>query len=79
MSAHTVTRAWKDEEFMASLTEGERAALPANPAGAIELPDDVLSQVNGGAWESYGSFCRTCNLYCKLTEEFGCFPIGIPA
>lgn len=30
-----VVRAWKDEEYRASLTESERRSLPKNPAGRM--------------------------------------------
>jgi mersacidin/lichenicidin family type 2 lantibiotic len=71
MSANTIARAWKDEEFRASLAESERAALPENPAGNIELPDSALRQVNGGCC----SFTRTsCGVYCAITREFHCTP-----
>lgn len=49
MSKIDVIRAWKDEEYRLSLTEAQRAALPANPAGAIELTEAELSAVAGGA------------------------------
>ena len=39
MSKVDVIRAWKDEEYRLSLTEQERAQLPAHPAGLIELED----------------------------------------
>lgn len=71
MSMNTITRAWKDEAFRASLSDDELAALPAHPAGAIELPDEALNEVAGGA--SYLSFCRTvCGVYCAITREFNC-------
>ena len=43
-----VVRAWKDSAYRLSLTDAERAALPANPAGTIELSDAELSAVAGG-------------------------------
>ena len=43
-----VIRAWKDPEFRHNLSEEEQAALPENPAGAIELTDDELDAVAGG-------------------------------
>ena len=39
MSNVNIIRAWKDEEYRNSLTDEQRAALPANPAGAIEQPN----------------------------------------
>jgi mersacidin/lichenicidin family type 2 lantibiotic len=43
-----IVRAWKDEEYRASLTDAERAALPPNPAGLIELADEDMKAVLGG-------------------------------
>ena len=61
MSADNIIRAWKDEEFRLSLSAGERALLPSNPAGLIELTDEALSELVAGAAEA-GSCCwRSCN------------------
>ena len=69
MSNVDIIRAWKDEEYRNSLSEAERAQLPGNPAGAIELSDLDLTSVAGGTtgWQcvrftagrligSYGTF-----------------------
>jgi mersacidin/lichenicidin family type 2 lantibiotic len=48
MSHLDLIRAWKDEEYRLSLSEAERALLPSNPAGLIELPDTELGAVAGG-------------------------------
>ncbi len=42
-----VIRAWKDEAYREGLTEQQLAALPANPAGAIELNETELASVGG--------------------------------
>ena len=34
-----IIRAWKNEEYRLSLSEAERALLPAHPAGLITLTD----------------------------------------
>jgi mersacidin/lichenicidin family type 2 lantibiotic len=39
--------AWKDEEYRLSLSEAERALLPPNPAGLIELTDAELAHAAG--------------------------------
>ena len=44
-----IVRAWKDEQYRMSLTESERANLPANPAGLVELTDADLDGVAGGS------------------------------
>ncbi len=47
MSTESIIRFWKDEEYRLSLSEAERAVMPANPAGAIELDDAELGAVIG--------------------------------
>jgi mersacidin/lichenicidin family type 2 lantibiotic len=43
-----VIRARKDEEYRLGLSAAERALLPADPAGAVELTDADLGGVAGG-------------------------------
>ncbi len=50
MSKLDVIRAWKDEEYRMSLDETQRALLPANPAGLVELTDADLDQAAGGGY-----------------------------
>lgn len=38
-----VIRAWRDELYYESLTEEERASLPAHPAGELDLATDLKS------------------------------------
>ena len=49
MTALDIMRAWKDEEYRLSLTEAQRAELPAHPAGLIEREDAELEVAAGGA------------------------------
>src|ERR1700722_13744908 len=49
-----VVRAWKDEAYRQSLSEEQLSALPANPAGELELTDDDLASVYGGGSDEYG-------------------------
>jgi mersacidin/lichenicidin family type 2 lantibiotic len=49
MAKDVLVRAWKDEVFRLSLSEAERALLPENPAGNMELTDAELDQVTGGS------------------------------
>ncbi len=46
-----IIRAWKDPEYRLGLSEGERALLPAHPAGHIELTDAELGQVVAGDYD----------------------------
>ncbi|ATB31383.1 mersacidin/lichenicidin family type 2 lantibiotic [Melittangium boletus] len=50
MTKDMIIRAWKDASFRASLTEEQRASIPANPAGlsAVELNETELQEVVGG-------------------------------
>ncbi|HKS26456.1 MAG TPA: mersacidin/lichenicidin family type 2 lantibiotic [Pyrinomonadaceae bacterium] len=48
MTKTNIIRAWKDEEYRRSLSEAERAMLPDNPAGVMELSDAELGLVAGG-------------------------------
>jgi mersacidin/lichenicidin family type 2 lantibiotic len=60
-----IIRAWKDEEYRASLTDAERAQLPANPAGLIELEENELRAIAGAGTHggchtvTYPFCCRT--------------------
>jgi mersacidin/lichenicidin family type 2 lantibiotic len=47
-----IIRAWKDKNFRNSLNEEQRAQLPANPAGLVEIEDEHLVQVSGGEVKS---------------------------
>jgi len=58
MTKLEIIRAWKDEEYVSSLTSAEQGLLPQNPAGLIELPDDEL-RLAVGAKDVIGS-CYTC-------------------
>ena len=48
MASIDIIRAWKDLEYRNSLTEEQRALLPANPAGLVELTEEELEEVAGG-------------------------------
>ena len=47
MTKKNIIRAWKDAEYRKSLSESERASLPAHPAGLIELGDASLNDATG--------------------------------
>jgi mersacidin/lichenicidin family type 2 lantibiotic len=72
MATIDIIRAWKDESYRASLSADERAAMPENPAGPVELTDMDLGAVAGGnaVWtETPVSFCY-CNSksICSLCD-----------
>jgi mersacidin/lichenicidin family type 2 lantibiotic len=60
MSVENIIRAWKDEHFRNSLSDAERALLPENPAGVIDLTAAELDVVEGGAPPWTGSNCAPC-------------------
>ncbi len=52
-----VVKAWKDEAYRASLSEADRAILPDNPAGAVELSEEELEGVGGGQQSTTATAC----------------------
>jgi mersacidin/lichenicidin family type 2 lantibiotic len=58
MSKVDIIRAWKDEDYRASLTEAERALLPPHPAGLIQLDDEQMKAFFGAG--SYFSCAPRC-------------------
>ena len=72
MSSQNIVRAWKDAAYRNSLTEAERAALPANPAGAIELSDADLGWVGGGRIAITAGCTRACSVGCTLACTLAC-------
>jgi mersacidin/lichenicidin family type 2 lantibiotic len=48
MPHEDIIRAWKDEEYRNSLSEEQRAQLPENPAGMVELPEADMESIAGG-------------------------------
>ena len=68
MSKLDVIRAWKDEQYRSSLHGLELGALPANPAGLIDLSEIELGAVAGGTDGTYPTGCiPTCTLQGCLT------------
>jgi mersacidin/lichenicidin family type 2 lantibiotic len=57
LNVQDIIRAWKDKQFRDSLSEEQRAQLPANPAGLVEIDDEQLVQVAGGAWNTRNGAC----------------------
>ncbi len=77
MSSQNVVRAWKDAAYRNSLTEAERAGLPANPAGAVELSDADLGKISGGL----PIFTLVCTRVCSIRFSCDCstnWPHGLP-
>jgi mersacidin/lichenicidin family type 2 lantibiotic len=63
-----IVRAWKNEEYRLSLSNAERAVLPENPAGSIELTDAELGSASGGNFHP-SVFCTVlCTWYIGCTS-----------
>ncbi len=60
MSKRNIIRAWKNAEYRKSLSAEERAQLPENPAGLVELDIDEASSVSGDNETVYTWFCTSC-------------------
>jgi len=75
MSNIDVVRAWKDEQYRMSLTESERANLPQNPAGVVELNDSDLEGVAGGSMDEALDVSVTATSCCTYsTTATACCP-----
>ena len=48
MNRADVIRAWKDPLYRSGLSPQEKAALPANPAGLVEVREEDLKMASGG-------------------------------
>jgi mersacidin/lichenicidin family type 2 lantibiotic len=61
MKKQQILTAWRDEEYLLSLSDEERAEIPEHPAGALAVDDDVLRTITGGCATT--GFCPT-SAYC---------------
>ena len=83
MSKLDVVRAWRDPEYRSSLSDGQRAMLPDNPAGSIALSDLELDSVAGGTntfdfdCQSFPGVC-TCIDICPYTAPGPMCPEPFP-
>ncbi len=87
-----IVRAWKDRSYRESLSEAERALLPENPVGRIDLTDDELkvvsgaqAQTGGGGFNSFGlgcsnqsqqGVCQSVNGSVCQSQQGGCQSLG---
>ncbi|MEQ8467100.1 mersacidin/lichenicidin family type 2 lantibiotic [Coleofasciculus sp. E1-EBD-02] len=89
MSNIDIIRAWKDEEYRQSLSEEQRSQLPENPAGSLELAEQEMQNLVGGAstslkngsqplqlslW-SWLSNCKNISQAMSSTSTCCCFSI----
>lgn len=66
MSKSDVARAWKDPKYRHTLSAAEQAALPANPAGVIDVADEQFGQMSGGRFipTAHTCDCGTYKIFC---------------
>jgi mersacidin/lichenicidin family type 2 lantibiotic len=76
-----IIRAWKDEDYRLELNLSEIEALPANPAGMVELSDDQMGRVVGGlvAAITYGGICDTYTDGCPKITDPCTVTVGCPS
>ncbi|MEV4535214.1 mersacidin/lichenicidin family type 2 lantibiotic [Asanoa sp. NPDC049518] len=73
MKTVDLTRAWKDPEYRAGLDPAQVSALPAHPAGVVEMTDDDLAAIDGAGG---GAASTPITTTLVLTWEAGCFTIN---
>ena len=71
MKRENIIRAWKDAAYRASLSEAERAHLPENPAGLIELDDSALAGAAGLARPTNPTYTWVCTLRTMMCCMYG--------
>ena len=59
MKKRQIIEAWRDEDYFLGLSEEERAALPAHPAGVTSVKDEALRSVAGGCSQT-SAMCTPC-------------------
>lgn len=76
MSDFDIARAWRDPKYRRSLTDEQRAKLPENPAGLVELTDEDLAAASGAAGFPIITTAITCTatlfLCCPITTAITC-------
>jgi len=61
-----IARAWKDPEYLNSLTPEQRAMLPENPTGPAPASEEELKEIVGGLRSAVPrtDFCGTAPGWC---------------
>jgi mersacidin/lichenicidin family type 2 lantibiotic len=60
MAKVNIIRAWKDAEYFASLTDAEKALVPENPAGEVDLAMDLGGVVGGRSGSASSRLAASC-------------------
>ena len=72
MKKNQILAAWRDEEYLLSLSAEERAQIPEHPAGALEVEDDILQSITGGCTPSFGGGSCPTSGYCTPCALISC-------
>jgi len=70
MSPNQIVRAWKDSDYRARLDSESAAAVPAHPAGDIDIADSML-ELSGGE-ESRTEYLETIGCCQGFTQAGRC-------
>lgn len=70
MNIFEITRAWKDSSFRDSLSEEQRAELPANPVGEM-LTEEELRAISGELSLDVIQTAFGDNSYCNVGNNYG--------
>ncbi len=62
MANNKIVQAWKNEEYRMAMTAEERASLPENPAGIVELTDEALDDLIAGSEDSDSCCWGSCGV-----------------
>lgn len=77
MKREQIIRAWRDQDYFLSLSDEQRAGLPENPVGMIELSQEALANVLGAShstcWVSCHPYSTEC---CQSNDCSSCFSGG---
>ncbi|HWM87646.1 MAG TPA: mersacidin/lichenicidin family type 2 lantibiotic [Kofleriaceae bacterium] len=65
MTKEAIIRAWRDQDYFLSLSDDERALLPPNPAGMVELSEDALTNVLGASHSTCFQSCHPQDPSCN--------------
>ena len=69
MSQLEIVRAWKDPGYRKSLNLQQLAALPPNPAGAVEVGDEDLTGTGPAAFSTFSHCICTTSIICPFVHE----------
>jgi mersacidin/lichenicidin family type 2 lantibiotic len=75
VSNEDIIRAWKDEDYWENLDAEKRSQLPEHPAGIIELSQEEMEIIQGGAEFAGG----VTGCLCPGSVQYTCGIVCIPS